>query len=128
MKVTQELMAKAGVDLSESGSQPGVWSICWYCDRDTVISDRVMLVGDQSYAEIYDGNGDGCWELQHGAYSTRKGDSASLLCDAAWIVFQNSLESRETRDLWQSKANGRMRELAARLYGFTPNELPDDIA
>jgi len=126
MQVTRELMAKAGVDMAESGSQPGVWSICWYCDRDTVISDRVMLIGDKSYVEVYDGDGDGRWEQQHGTLRTQQSDS--LLCDAAWSVFHNALESREERDRWQLAANGRMRELAARLYGFTPNELPDDIA
>ena len=126
MKVTEELMARAGVSLAESGSQPGVWTICWHCDKGDVIADRVMLLGDKTYVEVYDDAGEGHWKQQHGTFRAQQSDS--LLCEAAWNVFHDALESREDRDRWQCISNGRMRELAARLYGFTPSELPDDIA
>ncbi len=124
MAVTEKNLTEAGVRVAQAGTNPHVWTIWWYRDGGNWIVDRVMLSEDKTkaYVEEYDRNGDARWGRSLGI------NSSEPLCQAVWFAFREALEDREARKDWESKAPGRMRELAARLYGFTPDDLPEDIA
>ena len=128
MNITENDLNRAGVTLQRDGNNPHAWIIWWYRGERSWLTDRIVLSADNStaYVTIYDRNGEA--HLSEGRRIFNLQGSDEPLIQAVWYAFSFALEDEDERREWQTVAPGRMRELAASLYGFGPDDLPSDIA